>query len=148
MRDREGTMVWGGHETWYRVVGELDPSAPQVPVVNCHGARVPRSWGGMLATDYALEHPAGLRGIVVADSPARMTLWVSEANRLREALPPDVQEAPIRRSAPARSPSAPGTACSRTRTSSPRRKRCSAKRPSPREAQRSLLGRGDAGAEQ
>ena len=46
----------------------------------------------MLAMDYALDHPAGLRGIVVADSPASMTLWVSEANRLRGDLPPDVQE--------------------------------------------------------
>ncbi len=45
----------------------------------------------MLAMDYALDHPTGLRGIVVADSPASMTLWVTEANRLREDLPPDVQ---------------------------------------------------------
>ena len=42
--------------------------------------------------DYALDHPPGLGGIVVANSPASMTLWVSEANRLREDLPPDVQE--------------------------------------------------------
>jgi L-proline amide hydrolase len=42
--------------------------------------------------EHALDHPAGLRGIVVADSPASMTLWVSEANRLREDLPQDVQE--------------------------------------------------------
>ena len=55
-------------------------------------AVVGQSWGGMLAMDYALEDPDGLRAIVVADSPASMTLWVSEANRLREALPPDVQE--------------------------------------------------------
>ena len=33
--------------------------------------------------EHALDHPPGLRGIVVADSPASMTLWVSEANRLR-----------------------------------------------------------------
>ena len=55
-------------------------------------AVVGQSWGGMLAMEYALEQPAGLRGIVVADSPASMTLWVSEANRLRRDLPPDVQE--------------------------------------------------------
>ena len=30
-------MEWRGHETWYRVVGELDPGAPQTPVVICHG---------------------------------------------------------------------------------------------------------------
>ena len=56
-------------------------------------AVVGQSWGGMLALEYALDHPAGLNGIVVADSPASMTLWVAEANRLREDLPPDVQEA-------------------------------------------------------
>ena len=42
--------------------------------------------------EYALDHPAGLRGIVVADSPASIKLWVSEANRLRADLPQDVQE--------------------------------------------------------
>jgi L-proline amide hydrolase len=31
--------------------------------------------------------------MVVADSPASMKLWVAEANRLREDLPPAVQEA-------------------------------------------------------
>src|SRR6476469_4235401 len=151
-------MNWQGHETWYRVVGELDATSPRTPVVICHGgpgaghdycepiadlsrfgracvlydqlgcgnsrllpdapsdfwtARlfkdelvelirhlgiadrytvVGQSWGGMLAMEHALEHPAGLRGMVVADSPASMTLWVSEANRLRKDLPSDVQE--------------------------------------------------------
>jgi hypothetical protein len=27
MTDHEGRMEWRGHETWYRVVGELDPGA-------------------------------------------------------------------------------------------------------------------------
>jgi L-proline amide hydrolase len=149
-------MAWDGHETWYRVVGDLGSDA-STPVVICHGgpgashdycepiaelnrfgrgcvlydqigcgksqhlpdapaefwtpqlfkdelheltrhlgiaeryAIVGQSWGGMLAMEHALDHPAGLRGIVVADSPSSMTLWVSEANRLREALPPHVQ---------------------------------------------------------
>ncbi len=55
-------------------------------------AVVGQSWGGMLAMEHALDHPEGLRAIVVADSPASMPLWVEEANRLREDLPPDVQE--------------------------------------------------------
>jgi L-proline amide hydrolase len=154
----EGTMNRNGHETWYRVVGELDPAAKRVPVVICHGgpgaahdytepiadlsrfgracvlydqlgcgksthlpdapaefwttelfkqeladlvrhlgiadryAVVGQSWGGMLAMAYAIDRPAGLRAIVVCDSPASMELWVSEANRLRAELPPDVQE--------------------------------------------------------
>ena len=55
-------------------------------------AVVGQSWGGMLAMEHALDHPAGLRAIVVADSPASIPLWVAEANRLREDLPADVQE--------------------------------------------------------
>jgi L-proline amide hydrolase len=158
MSDGEGRMAWNGHETWYRVVGDLDPGAERTPVVICHGgpgashdycepiadlsrggracvlydqvgcgrsqhlpdapadfwtpqlfkdelsaltrhlgieaghAVVGQSWGGMLAMEYALDHPDGLRGMVVADSPASIPLWVSEANRLRRDLPEDVQE--------------------------------------------------------
>lgn len=55
-------------------------------------AVVGQSWGGMLAMEHALDRPPGLQGMVVADSPASMALWVSEANRLRADLPPDVQE--------------------------------------------------------
>jgi L-proline amide hydrolase len=55
-------------------------------------AVVGQSWGGMLALEHALDRPAGLRAIVVADSPASIPLWVAEADRLRAELPPDVQE--------------------------------------------------------
>lgn len=50
------------------------------------------SWGGMLAMEYALTQPSGLASLVVADSPASMSQWVSEANRLRAELPPEVQQ--------------------------------------------------------
>ena len=62
-------------------------------------AVVGQSWGGMLAMEYALDHPDGLRAIVVADSPASIPLWVEEANRLRADLPADVQEALTRNEA-------------------------------------------------
>jgi L-proline amide hydrolase len=55
-----------------------------------------QSWGGMLAMEHATGRPAGLRSMVVANSPASMALWVSEANRLRTLLPADVQEALLR----------------------------------------------------
>ena len=162
MADHEGRMTWNGHETWYRVIGDIDPAAERTPVVICHGgpgashdycepiaelhrfgracvlydqtgcgksqhlpdapadfwtpqlfkdelveltrhlgiedrhAVVGQSWGGMLAMEYALDQPQGLQGMVVADSPASMTLWVSEANRLRVDLPPDVQATLVR----------------------------------------------------
>ncbi len=50
-----------------------------------------QSWGGMLAMEYSLTQPAGLASLIIADSPASMPQWVSEANRLRAHLPPDVQ---------------------------------------------------------
>jgi L-proline amide hydrolase len=51
-----------------------------------------QSWGGMLGLEHALDHPAGMRALVVADSPASMPLWVAEANRLRALLPNGVDE--------------------------------------------------------
>jgi L-proline amide hydrolase len=51
-----------------------------------------QSWGGMLGMEHALGHPPGLRSLVVANSPASIELWLSEANRLRSLLPPDVQD--------------------------------------------------------
>lgn len=52
-----------------------------------------QSWGGMLGAEHAVTQPAGLKSLVIANSPASMELWVAEANRLREALPPEVQAA-------------------------------------------------------
>jgi proline-specific peptidase len=51
-----------------------------------------QSWGGMLAMQYALTQPAGVVSLIVASSPASMRQWVAEANRLRMALPPDIQQ--------------------------------------------------------
>lgn len=49
------------------------------------------SWGGMLAAEHAVRRPAGLRGLVIADSPASMDLWSQAADTLRAELPPDVE---------------------------------------------------------
>ena len=155
----ESVMTWAQGDTWYRIVGDLDPSAAQVPLVvlhggpgACHDYTIPiaelanrtgraavlydqigcglsshmpdqpadfwtvdlfkteltellkhlgiagrynlvgQSWGGMLGMDYAIDQPAGLNALGICDSPARMDLWVSEANRLRAELPPGVDE--------------------------------------------------------
>jgi L-proline amide hydrolase len=52
---------------------------------------VGQSWGGMLGAEHGVTQPKGLRALVIADSPASMELWVEEANKLRAALPADVQ---------------------------------------------------------
>ncbi|HEV3268109.1 MAG TPA: proline iminopeptidase-family hydrolase [Acidimicrobiales bacterium] len=50
-----------------------------------------QSWGGMLGAEHAIRQPAGLRSIVISNSPASMALWASEAKILRGQLPPDVE---------------------------------------------------------
>ncbi|MFB7469414.1 proline iminopeptidase-family hydrolase [Kitasatospora sp. NPDC056184] len=50
------------------------------------------SWGGLLGARHAAGRPAGLRGLVVADSPASYPLWRQEMAVLRAALPPGVDE--------------------------------------------------------
>ncbi len=70
-------------------VEELDAVRTQLGLTAVH--LLGQSWGGMLAMQYALEPRPGLRSIIVADSPADMQQWVAEANRLRAALPADVQ---------------------------------------------------------
>lgn len=48
-----------------------------------------QSWGGMLASEHAVRQPAGLKALVIANSPASMELWAAGAARLRAALPPE-----------------------------------------------------------
>lgn len=50
-----------------------------------------QSWGGMLGMQFATHKPKGLNALVVADSPASMEVWVSEANKLRKELPAEVE---------------------------------------------------------
>lgn len=58
-----------------------------------------QSWGGMLGAEHAVRRPEGLKALVIANSPANMRTWVSEANRLRRELPADVQDALTRHEA-------------------------------------------------
>jgi len=53
------------------------------------------SWGGMLGAMFALSaHPsvAGLRRLVISNSPCSMELWVQASDRLRRGLPREVDE--------------------------------------------------------
>ncbi|NTV38065.1 MAG: alpha/beta fold hydrolase, partial [Anaerolineales bacterium] len=55
------------------------------------------SWGGMLALEYALTKPAGLAGLVLADTGASLPQWSAEAQRLvarEKRRAADVQEVP------------------------------------------------------
>jgi proline-specific peptidase len=58
-----------------------------------------QSWGGMLAIEYALTQPRGLVSLILASTLSSMPLWVAEANRLRDELPPEVQATLLRHEA-------------------------------------------------
>ena len=55
-----------------------------------------QSWGGFLAQEYALTQPQGLQALVLANTAASFPDFVSQCNRLRSELPPEV-EATLRR---------------------------------------------------
>ena len=50
-----------------------------------------QSWGGMLGAEHAIRQPAGLKGLVLSNSPASMALWAREAKVLRAELPSETE---------------------------------------------------------
>ncbi|WP_119270143.1 proline iminopeptidase-family hydrolase [Taklimakanibacter deserti] len=52
-----------------------------------------QSWGGMLGAEFGITRPSGLKSLTIANSPASMELWVSEANRLRGEMPEKIRSA-------------------------------------------------------
>lgn len=50
------------------------------------------SWGGMLGASLAVQQPAGLKKLIISNSPASMKLWMEATAKLRLQLPQDVQD--------------------------------------------------------
>ena len=51
-----------------------------------------QSWGGCLALEHALSQPTGLNSLILASTPCNIRQFVTEAYRLMDELPTDVQE--------------------------------------------------------
>jgi L-proline amide hydrolase len=47
----------------------------------------------MLGAEYGVRHPKGLKSLTIANSPASMSLWTSEAMRQRSEMPQEIQDA-------------------------------------------------------
>jgi L-proline amide hydrolase len=75
-------------------VRELDAVREALGLDRCHV--LGHSWGGMLGMAYGITQPEGLASLIVESSPASVPFWLEELERLRAALPPDV-EATLRR---------------------------------------------------
>ncbi|MEU5421972.1 proline iminopeptidase-family hydrolase [Streptomyces sp. NPDC001407] len=72
-------------------LGELDNLLGRLGVAGNY-VLFGQSWGGLLSAKHAAARPAGLRGLVIANSPASYPLWLDEMDVLRAALPPGVDD--------------------------------------------------------
>lgn len=54
------------------------------------------SWGAQLAVDYMLSNAKGVRSVILASPALSIPRWVQDADRLRKALPSQMQEAMAR----------------------------------------------------
>jgi proline iminopeptidase len=50
------------------------------------------SWGTMLATDYFLTHPTGIKSLILASPALSIPMWVHDADSLRGTLPDSIQK--------------------------------------------------------
>ena len=51
------------------------------------------SWGAMLAVDYALTKPEGIKSLILASPPLSIPRWLQDMERYRKSLTVDVQKA-------------------------------------------------------
>lgn len=70
---------------------ELDALLKHLGIQNRY-AYLGQSWGGMLGSEHAVRQPAGLKALIIANSPCSMQVWLNGAAELRAQLPRDVQE--------------------------------------------------------
>ena len=69
-------------------VAEVAAIRKELGLDRCHV--LGHSWGGMLGMAYATTKPSGLVSLVAESSPANVSFWLTELDRLRADLPPGV----------------------------------------------------------
>jgi proline iminopeptidase len=57
------------------------------------------SWGTMLATDYLLTRPAGVRSVIMASPAISIPRWLADADTLLLTMPDDIRQAVARHEA-------------------------------------------------
>ena len=71
-------------------VAEVAAIRKELGLDRCHV--LGHSWGGMLGMAYATTRPSGLVSLVAESSPAKVSFWLTELDKLRADLPPGVDE--------------------------------------------------------
>jgi len=80
------TSMW----TTELFLAEVAAVRKELGLDRCHV--IGHSWGGMLGMAYANTGPAGLVSLVAESSPPSVPFWLTELDRLRAALPPEVEQ--------------------------------------------------------
>jgi proline iminopeptidase/L-proline amide hydrolase len=72
-----------------RFVDELPAIARALGVKRWH--MLGASWGGTLALEYAAQQPPELAGVIIQSPLVSTDIWLRDAKRLKDAMPPDVR---------------------------------------------------------
>lgn len=72
-----------------RFVDELPAIAKALGVQRWH--MLGASWGGTLALEYAARRPAELASVIIQSPLVSTAIWMRDANRLKDGMPPDVR---------------------------------------------------------
>jgi len=93
MFQRRREMVLSGRSFWTceLFLEELDTVIKHFGIEDSYNI-VGQSWGGMLAAMHAIRQPKGLKKRVLADSLSDMPLFAKGVEKLRTALPQEVQD--------------------------------------------------------
>ncbi|MCW3991812.1 MAG: proline iminopeptidase-family hydrolase [Candidatus Bathyarchaeota archaeon] len=71
-----------------RFVGELETIRSEMNLGRVH--LYGQSWGGMLALQYALDHPEGVKSLILSNTAASMPEWAKVMAKLKMQLPTEI----------------------------------------------------------
>lgn len=85
-------------------VAELEAVIAAAGLSECHV--LGHGWGGMIALEYVLRHPAGVASLVLSGTPVSVPRWRAELAGLADRLPEEIR-APLERQRRSETPDAP-----------------------------------------
>jgi L-proline amide hydrolase len=73
-----------------RFVDELEAIRAHLGIARWH--MLGTSWGGTIALEYGARRPEGLAGLILQSPLVSTQIWLRDANRLKDAMPPAIRD--------------------------------------------------------
>ena len=73
-----------------RFVDELEAIRAHLGIARWH--MLGTSWGGTIALEYGARRPDGLAGLILQSPLVSTEIWLRDANRLKDAMPPAIRD--------------------------------------------------------